>query len=109
MPRPALILLAAFLVFAAFTLYHSISSSLTPSDLIKMERAEKVVVSGRVENLKREDGLFSFYISDGNSRIRAVYDKEIQGEEVIATGDWENGTLYVRELLSKCHTDYRGG
>ena len=109
MPRLAPLLLVAFVVFAAFTLYHSISSSLTPSDLIKMERAESVVVSGRVENLTREDGFFGFYISDGKSKIRAVYRGEVRGEDVIATGDWDNGTFYVKELLSKCHTEYGGG
>ncbi|MEM2345158.1 MAG: hypothetical protein QXN49_01140 [Archaeoglobaceae archaeon] len=48
MPRIALILLIAFAGFAIFTLYHSVSSSLTPSDLLTMGNAENVVVSGRV-------------------------------------------------------------
>lgn len=108
MPRVSLLLLIAFAAFAAFTLYHSLSSTLTPSDLMKLEKAENVAVSGRVENLTKENGLTYFYITDGNSKIRAVYRGEIAGEEVIATGDWINGTFYVKELLSKCHTEYRG-
>ncbi len=109
MSRVALVLLIAFAAFAAFTLYHSVSSSLTPSDLLKLDKAENVAVSGRVENITKENGLVYFYITDGNSKIRAVYRGEITGEEVIATGDWENGTFYIKELLSKCHTEYKGG
>ncbi|MDK2796324.1 MAG: hypothetical protein PWQ58_1523 [Archaeoglobaceae archaeon] len=109
MRRVALILLIAFAGFAVFTLYHSVSSTLTPSDLLNMAKAENLVVSGRVENLTKEDGIVYFYITDEKSKIRAVYRGEIAGEEVIATGDWNNGTFYVKELLSKCHTEYKGG
>lgn len=109
MPRVALVLLIAFAGFAVFALYHSVSSTLTPSDLLNIERAENLVVSGRVENLTKEDDRIYFYITDGKSKIKAVYRGEIAGEEVIATGDWINGTFYVKEILSKCHTEYKGG
>jgi cytochrome c-type biogenesis protein CcmE len=108
MPRVALLLLIAFAAFAAFTLYHSLSSTLTASDLLKLDRAEKIAVSGRVEVITKENGLVHFYITDGKSKIRAVYRGEIAGEEVIATGDWISGTFYVKEVLSKCHTEYKG-
>ncbi|MDI9610543.1 MAG: cytochrome c maturation protein CcmE [Archaeoglobales archaeon] len=109
MPRIALILLIAFAGFAIFTLYHSVSSSLTPSDLLTMGNAENVVVSGRVENISYANGLVYFYITDGKAKLRAVYEGKIAGEEVIATGDWKDGTFYVKEVLSKCHTEYKGG
>lgn len=109
MPKIALILLIAFAGFAVFTLYHSVSSSLTPSDLLVLGNAENVVVSGMVENISYANGLVYFYITDGKSKIRAVYAGEIAGGEVIATGDWKDGTFYVKEILSKCHTEYKGG
>lgn len=109
MPRIALILLLVFAGFAVFTLYHSVSSSLTPSDLLALGNAENVVVSGRVENISYANGLAHFYITDGKARIRAVYEGKITGEEVIARGDWKDGTFYAKEVLSKCHTEYKGG
>ncbi|MDI9642500.1 MAG: cytochrome c maturation protein CcmE [Archaeoglobales archaeon] len=109
MPRIALILLIAFAGFAIFTLYHSVSSSLTPSDLLTMGNADNIVVSGRVESISYEDGMTHFYIIDEKAKIKAVYEGKIAGEEVIATGDWKDGTFYVKEVLSKCHTEYKGG
>lgn len=109
MPKIALLLLIAFAAFAVFTLYHSVSSSLTPSDLLALGNAENVVVSGKVENLSYANGLAQFYITDGKAKIKAVYEGKINGEEVIARGDWKNGTFYAKEVLSKCHTEYKGG
>lgn len=109
MPKYALILLLVFIGFAIFTLYHSSSSSLTPSELLKIQNAENIVVSGRVENRSHSNGLFYFYITDEKAKILAVYEKEVSGEEVIATGDWKDGIFYVKEILTKCHTEYKGG
>lgn len=109
MPRIALVLLIVFGGFAIFTLYHSVSSSLSPSDLATMENSENVVVTGKVEDLRYEDSFAHFYITDGKKKIKALYKGEITGDEIVATGDWKNGIFYVKEVLSKCHVEYKGG
>ncbi|MEM1578848.1 MAG: cytochrome c maturation protein CcmE [Archaeoglobaceae archaeon] len=104
-----LILLLVFAVLAIYALYHSASSSITPSELIVMQNAKGVVVTGKVEEKSYSNGYTHFYISDGKTRIKAIYKGEISASEVVATGDWIEGILYVKELLGKCHTEYGGG
>ncbi|MEM0203972.1 MAG: cytochrome c maturation protein CcmE [Archaeoglobaceae archaeon] len=108
MVKKVFIAFLAFIALAIFTLYHSSSSSLSPSDLVKIAKAENVVVQGKVENVTRNSEYTIFYISDGVSKVKAIYKGEVTSSEVIATGNWENGVLYVREILGKCHTEYGG-
>ncbi|MEM0089045.1 MAG: cytochrome c maturation protein CcmE [Archaeoglobaceae archaeon] len=108
MVRKVFIAFSVFIALAIFTLYHSSSSSLSPSDLIKIPKAENVVVQGKVENVTRNSEYTIFYISDGVSKVKAIYKGEISSTEIIATGTWENEVLYVKEILSKCHTEYGG-
>ncbi|MCX8172712.1 MAG: cytochrome c maturation protein CcmE [Archaeoglobaceae archaeon] len=109
MQKLPMILLFAFAGFAVFTLYHSVSSSLTPSDLLALGDVRDVVVSGKIENLVYDNGSVHFYITDGKAKIKAIYSGKITGEEIIARGDWISGNFYVKEALSKCHTQYSGG
>lgn len=102
------VMLLIFIALTIFTLYHSTSSSLSPSDLVKLERVKNVVVKGMIENVTRDDVYTIFYISDGVSKVKAIYKGDVTSSEVIATGDWENGVFYVKEVLSKCHTEYGG-
>lgn len=108
MVKKAFAAFLVFLVLAIFTLYHASSSFLSPKDLIGLDKAHGVVVRGKVENITRNGEFTVFYISDGVSKVEAIYSGEISSNEIIATGDWENGVFYVREILSKCHTEYGG-
>lgn len=108
MVKKVFVAFLAFVALAIFTLYHSSSSSLSPSDLLKLEKAENVAVQGKVEKITRENEYTIFYISDGLSKVKAIYKGEIASSEIIATGNWENGVFYVKEILSKCHTEYGG-
>lgn len=108
MVKKVLTAFVAFITLAILTLYHASSSSLSPSDLVNLEKAENVVVRGKVEKVAHNGDQTVFYISDGAIRVRAIYRGEISSTEIIATGDWQNGVFYVREILSKCHTEYGG-
>ncbi|MFN3383917.1 MAG: cytochrome c maturation protein CcmE [Archaeoglobaceae archaeon] len=108
MGRRVFVVFLAFIALAIFTLYHSSSSSLSPSDLLNLERAENVAVQGKVEVIERNETQTIFYISDGVNKVKAIYKGEVTSSEIIAVGDWKDGFFYVRELLSKCHTEYGG-
>lgn len=108
MVKKVFVAFLAFIALAIFTLYHASSSSLSPSDLINLEKAENVAVQGKVENATRNNEYTIFYISDGVNKVKAIYKGEIASSEIIATGNWENGVFYVKEILSKCHTEYGG-
>jgi len=108
MAKKVLLPFAAFLALVIVTLYHSSSSTISPSDLIGMKEAHGVAVQGKVEETFSENGQTYFYISDGRSKIRAVYAGQVNYGDIIALGDWKEGIFYVKEVLKKCHTEYGG-
>lgn len=108
MGKKVFVLLLIFIALAIFTLYHSSSSSMSPSEVVRLEKAKNVAVHGKVEKVTRDKEYTIFYISDGVSEVKAIYEGEVTSSEIIAIGDWENGVFYVKEILSKCHTGYGG-
>lgn len=108
MAKKAFLAFFVFLALAIFTLYHSTSSMLKPSDLTIMDSAYNIAIKGKIEMIKIENGLSYFYISDDLNRVKAVYKGEVSSGEIIARGDWDGKIFYVKEILSKCHTEYGG-
>ncbi|WP_290597624.1 MULTISPECIES: cytochrome c maturation protein CcmE [unclassified Archaeoglobus] len=106
--------LAALLIFIAIaiiTLYYNISPYISPSQLLKLDYANDIQVVGKITDLKAQNGMTFFKLTDGNAAVEVIYKGSVQhyDSEVVVVGDWKDGVLYAKEVLRKCHTEYTGG
>jgi len=109
--RLSLAALLIFIAIAVITLYHNISPYTSPSQLLELDYANNIQVVGKITDLKAENGMTVFKLTDGNAAVKVVYKGSVQqyDSEVVVIGDWKDGILYARDVLRKCHTEYTGG
>ncbi len=103
----SILALISFTALAIVVLYHNISPYLTPSDLIALDKAKNVQVVGKIVSVNGN----TFQLSDGKNTITAVYSGSVQryDTEVVVVGDWDGELLHAKQVLQKCHAEYRGG
>lgn len=107
----SLTMLIIFISLAVLVLYHNISPYVSPSELLMMKKVSNVQVTGLITDLEVDGGISRFKLTDGKAEIDVIYSGDLQqyNTEVVVVGDWSNGTLYAKEILKKCHTEYTGG
>jgi len=107
MGKFSIVALISFTALAIIVLYHNISPYVTPSELIEKEKAENVQVVGKIVSV---DGN-TFQLSDGRSSITVIYSGTVQqyDTEIVVVGSWDGKFLHAKEILQKCHTEYKGG
>lgn len=113
------LLLFTLIILAGFWIVTSSASSVNHvfsiRELEKLNKAQRVRVVGKVEDLKilpNENGfLVTFYLKEGDSKIPVIYDDykpELLTDSITAfvDGDWEDRSLKAARVLTQCPSKY---
>lgn len=93
----------------------SVNHVFTIAELEKLNKAQRVRVIGKVQDLKilrNENGfLVTFYLTEGDSKIPVIYDDykpELLTDSITAfvDGDWEDRSLKAARVLTQCPSKY---
>jgi len=93
----------------------SVNHVFSIAELEKLNKAQRVRVVGKVEDLKilrNENGfLVTFYLREGDSKIPVIYDDykpELLTDSITAfvDGDWEDRSLKAARVLTQCPSKY---